>query len=198
MAPSTNNAVESHNSTIKRKITFRRRLPLIEFLSAMLIMTADISKQFTDGQRHIALEPNIQRDITMRAAQLENDGFKAFKAATKSGIQVQVLPASKCPNENANYKFYQSLVKRKWTTFDEYVTHGFQIFWIVRFQAVNWKVTSSCTCPVYFKQRMCKHILAIAMREKLMDCPQNSNPMRLAPKRRTGRPKNASQALMRD
>lgn len=164
----------------------------------MLNMTADISKQFTNGQRNIALEPTIQREMMMRAAQLESDGFKSFKASTKSGIQVQVLPANKCPNENANYKFYQSLVKRKWTTFDEFITHGFQMFWIVQFQTVDWKVNSSCTCPVYFKQRICKHLLAIAMRDKLMVCPQNSNPMRLAPKRAAGRPKNASQALMRD
>lgn len=137
---STNNAVESHNSTIKRKITFRRRLPLIEFLFAMLNMTTDVSKQFTNGQRINALEPNIPRDMVMKAAQLENDGFKAFKVSTKSGSQVQVLPAEKCLQENASYKYYQSLVKRKWATFDEYITHGYQMFWVVKFSTDTWKV----------------------------------------------------------
>lgn len=173
-------------------------MPLIEFLFAMLNMTSDTSKQFTNGQRINALEPIILRDMVMRAAQLDNNGYKSFKASTKTGIQVQVLPAEKCPDENANYKYYQSLVKRKWTSFDEYVTHGYQMFWVVKFSTNAWKVNSSCTCPVYFKQRMCKHLLAIAMHDKLMECPQNANPVKLAPRRTRGRPINASQALMRD
>lgn len=198
IAPSTNNGVESHNALIKRKVTFLRRLPLIEFLNTMLSMTSEISKQFTNGQRAIALEPSIPRKMTMRAAQLENDGFKAHKASTKSGTEVEVLPAKKCPDENSNYKYYQSLLKRKWTSLDEYLEHGYQMFWIVKFSKDNWKVNSQFTCPVYFKQRMCKYILAIAMRDKVMECPQNANPVRLAPRRKTGRPKNASGALMRD
>lgn len=47
---STNNALESHNATIKRKITYRRRLLLEEFLTAMFRMTCDISKQFIKCQ----------------------------------------------------------------------------------------------------------------------------------------------------
>lgn len=198
IAPSTNNGVESHNSLIKRKITFRRRLPLIEFLNTMLAMTTEISKQFTSGQRYIALEPNIPRDMVMRAAASENDGFKTFKATTKLGTVVEVLPAGKCPDENANHKYYQTLVKRKWASFNEYIMHGFQMFWVVQFSKDDWKIASQCTCPIYFKQRMCKDILAIAMRDKLMECPQNANPMQLVPRRKAGRPKNASAALMRD
>lgn len=161
-------------------------------------MTSDISKQFTNGQRHIASEPSIPRDMMMKAAILENDGFTTFKATKKTGTNVEVVPAEKCPDDSANYKFYKSLVKRKWASFDEYITHGYQMFWIVQFSNEDWKVNSQCTCPVYFKQRMCKHILAIAMRDKHMECPQNANLVRLAPRRQTGRPKNASAALMRE
>lgn len=198
IAPSTNNGVEGHNSIIKRKITFRRRLPLLEFLFTMLTMTSDISKQFTNGQRHIALEPIIPRDMIMRAALLVNDGLNTFKASKKSSGEVEIFAAEKCPIENATAKYYQSLVKRKWASFDEYITHGYQMFWVVQFSKHEWKINSKCTCPVYFKERMCKHILAIAMRDELMECPQNANPTRLLPKRRAGRPKNASAALMRN
>lgn len=161
-------------------------------------MTSEISKQFTSGQRFIALEPDIPRDVVMRAAILENDGFTTFKATKKSGTVVEVLPAAKCPKENSNHKYYQSMQNRKWASFDEYMTHGYQMFWIVQFSKDNWKIESQCTCPVYFKHRMCKHILAIAMRDRHMECPQNANPVPLASKRRAGRPKNASGALMRD
>lgn len=55
--PSTNNALESHNATIKRTITFRRRLPLEEFLAAMITMTATISKQLTKRSRIVKTKP---------------------------------------------------------------------------------------------------------------------------------------------
>lgn len=96
-------------------------------------MTMEISKQFGSGQRCIAKEPTIPRDMIIRAAMLENEGFTTFKATKKSGAVVEVLPAEKCPDENSNYKYYQSLVKRKWASFDEYITHGYQMFWIVQF-----------------------------------------------------------------
>lgn len=163
----------------------------------MLAMTTEISKQFTSGHRYIALEPHIPRDMVMRAATLENDGFKTFKATTKSGTVVEVLPSEKCPDENANHKYYQTLVKRKWASFDEYIMHGFQMFRVVQFSKIDWKIKSQCTCPIYFKQRMCKHILAIAMRDKQMVCPQNANPMQLVPRRKPGRPNTAAEALMR-
>lgn len=66
------------------------------------------------------------------------------------------------------------------------------MFWLVQFSKHEWKINSKCTCPVYFKERMCKHILAIAMRDQLMECPQNANLTKLA------LAKNASAALMRD
>lgn len=90
--PSTNNALESHNAVIKRKVTFRRRLPLHEFLEAMHRMASNISKQFTDRSRDIATEPDISRDTMMRAAQMANEGFKTFKGRGKeSGLQFYVF-----------------------------------------------------------------------------------------------------------
>lgn len=96
--PSTNNAVESHNAVIKRKVTFRRRLPLKEFLLAMKSMASEVSKQFAEDKRSIAVEPNIGRDAMMKAAEMNYNGFVSFKATTKgSGRTVYVLPAARCP-----------------------------------------------------------------------------------------------------
>lgn len=197
--PSTNNALESHNAVIKRKVTFRRRLPLHEFLEAMHRMASNISKQFTDGSRDIATEPDISRDTMMRAAQMANEGFKTFKGRGKeSGLQFYVFPGQKCPEDNATYKYYKDLVKKDWKTFDEYITYGYQIFWVVHFSEDQWKTESICTCPFFFKQHMCKHIIAIALREKIIDCPETANPMLIAPRRAPGRSKNATNSLMRD
>lgn len=200
--PSTNNALESHNATIKRKVTFRRRLPLEEFLTTMLEMASDISKQFTKNARDVAMEPNLPRDMLMRAAEMENRVFSAFKAkANGSGYDYYVLPAEKCSEEDANHRYYKILDKKSWSSFDEYINYGYQIFWLVKFctkrDDATWMKKSSCSCPVFFKQHLCKHIVAIALRQKMIECPLTANPLLIAPRRPPGRIKNATKALMR-
>lgn len=196
--PSTNNALESHNATIKRNITFRRRLPLEEFLIAMTNMTANVSKQFSEGLRIVASKPNISREVIMRAAEIENNGLTAFKATSKNGGIFYVIPSEKCLEDDANLKYYKSLAARDWKSFDEFITYGQHIFWIVKFSNdVEWDSKSSCTCPIFFKQHICKHIVAIAMHRKIMDCPQSANPILIAPRKKPGRTKNATMSLMR-
>lgn len=196
--PSTNNALESHNAIIKRKITFRRRLPLAEFLTAMLDMAHDISEQFTTGKRDVATEPNITRDTMMRAAEMECNGFQAFKAVGKEiGRRYYVIPSEKCPVDEASLKHYKILKKRVWKSFDEFISFGYQMFWLVSVASNQWKINSTCTCPVFFKHHMCKHIVAIALQEKLFELPEFANPILIAPKRKPGRSKNAAKALIR-
>lgn len=196
--PSTNNALESHNAIIKRLITFRRRLPLNEFLAAMIGMAQDISTQFTKGQRNVATEPQITRDTMVRAAEMECNGFQAFKAVAKeTGRRFFVLPSEKCPEEQSSLSYYKHLKNRQWASFDEFLLYGYQMFWLVYVPSEQWKTNSTCTCPFFFKQHMCKHIVAIALKEGLCECPQMANPMLIAPKRKPGRTKNATTALMR-
>lgn len=44
---------------------------------------------------------------------------------------------------------------------------------------------------------MCKHIVAIALRDQVIECPITSNPILLAAKKGPGRKKNAYKSLMR-
>lgn len=192
--PSTNNALESHNATIKRKVTFRRKLPLNEFLNAMLAMTAGISIQFTENKRIVAM-----REYFMRAAEMNQRKFMAFKADTKAGgKEVFVFPSENCSQENANSKYYRHIMKRDWNSFDEYINYGYQMFWMAHISRDNWKMQSSCTCPVFFKQYMCKHIVALAIQENLVSCPETADRMLPAAKRGPVQSKNASKSLMRN
>lgn len=135
----------------------------------------------------------------MKASEMCSNDFVSFKAKTKgNGRRVYVLPSEKCNEENAKYEHYKALTKRNWLSFDEYVTHGYQMFWTVKLSCDNWKNMSTCSCPVFFKQHICKHITALALKENLTDCPVTSNPMLLAPRKGPGRSKNASKSLMRD
>lgn len=195
--PSTNNALESHNATIKRKITLRRRLPLNKFLVAMKDLTECVSNQFSSGTRKIATETNIKKPMNNLAAIMYQNGFKCFKAKRSTdSVFVFLVPSQRCNDVNANEIYYKSLVRRQWKSFDEFLTYGFQMFYIVQLSKESWKTESSCTCVSFFKENICKHIIAIGMREKIIQCPQSANPTSLSQyKRKAGPAQKAKKAL---
>lgn len=157
--PSTNNSLESHNAVIKRKITFRKRLPLNQFLIAMEGMTKDVSIQLYNEQRSIAVEPSISNETWTNAAMLHVHGFKSFKVKNNNNDkQTYVVPSSKCEPQDANEKYYKCLVKRQWDSFDEFINFGFQQFWIINVSMTDWKISSTCTCP-FFSSSICVSIL---------------------------------------
>lgn len=196
--PSTNNALESHNAVIKRTITMRKRLPLNQFLTSITDLMMDISKQYASGTREIINKPSVHKNLMRQAALFEQQKFKAFKAI-RTTIPTYIIPSSNCPAELGNVAYYSTLVQKSWTTFDEFINHGFQFFWIVQLSSDAWDSESSCTCPSFFKNNMCKHIIALAMREKILTYADNLNPTVIsAVRRRPGRVKNSSKALSKD
>ena len=103
--PSTNNALESHNAVIKRKVTLRKHLPLNQFLIAMKDMTEDISTQLSKGKRVIEEEPTMTKDMWKKAAEMHQTHLKSFKAnGTSDDKTTYVVPSSKCDVDNANEK----------------------------------------------------------------------------------------------
>lgn len=196
--PSTNNALESHNATIKRKVTMRRRLPLNQFLLAMKELTECISLQFSREQRNFATEPIMKKPMINAAAIMYQNRFKCFKAkSSTAGIQVFLVPSQHCEEANANEGYYRSLVQRQWQSFDEFMTYGFQKFYIVNMSSASWNSESTCSCVCFFKENICKHIIAIAMREAIIECPDSANPTSLSQyKRKAGPTQKAKKALV--
>lgn len=195
--PSTNNALESHNAVIKRKITLRRRLPMNEFLKCMMEMTTDASKQLTNGVVKFATEPDVTKKIYEAAALMVQETFKAFRAkSSNANTAIFSIPSSECASENATEAYYKTLVAAKWKSFDEFIIHGFQKFYITIISFDDWKTKSECTCAQFFKHYMCKHVVAAGHRLKLIEFPEEANPVLLAPTRRKpGRAKAATKAL---
>lgn len=118
--PSTNNAQESHNGVIKRKITLRRRLPMNQFVATMKEMTSDISKQFAKGERALHSEPTIQKATYEAAATLLRTEFKSFKAKRppNSNTGIYTIPSHRCAIENATPSYFKILMQKTWTSFD--------------------------------------------------------------------------------
>lgn len=108
-----------------------------------------------------------------------------------------LVPSSTCDVENATESYYKTIAQMKWKSFDQFVKYGYQKFWHVEISKDKWKIDSNCSCPVFFKHYMCKHVVAIALREKLFVCPQSAYPNLLqATRKKPGRLKGASKALI--
>lgn len=198
-APSTNNAQESVNNVIKRKITLRRRLPMNQFLASMSMLISDMSKELCNGSRIFAIEPFIQKNMWREAIIMQQNSFSSFKIKPMALFLEHlsfIVPSSNCANPTiASYK---TLLKQKWKTFDEYVQHGFQQFYLVNLKpSDSWKKESNCMCVSFMKEYICKHIIAVALREGITECPDEAEPILLSNKRRNqGRAKQAEPALV--
>lgn len=180
----------------KRKITFRKRLPLNEFFIAMTTMTQDVSIQFDEEKRIIAEEPTITKETWMKVGTMQMQGFKSFKAKGKTdSTTIYVLPSSKCDPENANEIYFKHLIKCSWDSFDEFIKFGFQQFWKVNLAMKGWNTESTCTCPIFFKHYMCKRVVIIALKNNLISLPEIANPVFLANRRKGGAPQKSRKAL---
>lgn len=194
---SHNNSQESHNAVIKRKITLRKRLPLNQFMHCMKTMAQDISSQFSKNERRLEVEPNIPKKVYESAAVMVKENFIAFKAKNlrNASVHIYSVPSSRC--ETPTERFYKDLVKSRWESFDDFIVHGYQQFYVVKISIENWKIESTCTCTAFFKQHMCKHIIALGIRIKLIELPASANPVRIAAtKKQRGRPKAAAKTLI--
>lgn len=195
--PSTNNAQEAVNGVIKRKVTLRRRLPMNQLMTSMAGLISELSKELEDGKRIFAKEPIIQTKMWEQAILMQQNSFKSYKLKPMSSHPDHhsfTVPSSKCSNPSVAY--YKTLSKQKWKSFDEFIQHGFQQFYLVHVKPTDgWKRESQCMCTAFMKEYMCKHIIAISLKEQLTECPDEYEPVLLSRnKRKPGRSKNAEPA----
>jgi len=84
----------------------------------------------------------------------------------------------------------------KWNTFDQFKKRAFGV-WIIKLpiDGNKWQ-EGHCTCPNYLKKYICKHIVGIAMRCKYVKPPPAAKQVPIGEKRKRGRPKKSSKALI--
>lgn len=196
--PSTNNAQESVNNVIKMKVTLRKRLPMNQFMASMMKLISEYSEALSNEKTQFAEEPKISSQTWGEGILMQQNSFKSFpikRMASHPDHRSFVVPSSKCQNETIEY--YKTLANKKWASFDEYIQHGFQQFYTVKIKSSNcWKIESICTCTYFMKEYMCKHIVAVALKESITECPEDYDPMLLSSnKRKRGNYKKVGPAL---
>jgi hypothetical protein len=87
----------------------------------------------------------------------------------------------------------------KWKTFEEFANCAFG-YWKITVDKEanesNWK-SSTCTCPIYFKQYICKHIIGVCILLKIVKPPGNAKDCPIGQVRPPGRPRLAAAGLCR-
>lgn len=90
---------------------------------------------------------------------------------------------------------YESLwLNCNFTSFEQFVDAMFG-YWRITLNKDNWKL-STCSCPMYFKRYMCKHIIGVSLRSKLVKAPNAAKLIPLNQTRGVGRPRLAASALI--
>ena len=82
-----------------------------------------------------------------------------------------------------------------WNNFEQFM---FKV-WITQLpiDGNQWK-NGRCTCPSYLKTYMCKHIVGLALRLRYVRAPPAAKDVPIGEKRKRGRPKKATRALLVD
>ena len=123
-APSTNNACEAINRTIKDEHTFRERLPMSTFKEIMMKMVNTWSKAY-QGEKKLIEIPTIELK-TWTEAYNWNKAAKGIITLEEDNNFKYYANSSRAPQNND----IQSGIQPKWNTFDQFKRRAFNIWCI--------------------------------------------------------------------
>lgn len=177
-----------------------------EFMVVLEGAMTKISLEFTGKERELKQSADISTEMWKNSViWAQNNEIVRIAVKTtvnKTTLIVQSEKSKKLANEQETNRafdlpYVNGLKSNQWSSFDEYVKNGHGMFWEVTFRKQNdWNGQSTCTCPVFYKQFVCKHIVGMALRLNLTKCPRIANPTLLGQKAKRGRKAQAKKALL--
>lgn len=172
----------------------RERLPLVQFLNELVKMVNDWSCDYIQDKVFIT-QPSIDLPLWTKSYQW-----------VKLAKRVIVGQHSIDLDDNENEKVYTFKIPSAsfdtvvefdldhCKSLDEFKKYAFA-FYSLEMPSNNWR-KGTCTCPSFYKKFICKHLVGMAMRYKLVEPPLAAKSVPLGQKRKRGRPKKAKHALI--
>lgn len=187
--PSTNNGVESCNSTIKRDFSHRERLQPKPFFNMLSNVVSYFSKKYRVPNAIVA-KPPIFKKIYENASKrilsgpsFEEERFNYFKVAAGhfNDLEEAEIASLLVPN-----------------TFEEHVESTNALYFCNFGENLNLE-EASCTCIYFSKKNICKHIIGILAIKDVIKIPDElcCKPLPLGQRKRGRKPKVGS-AYFRD
>lgn len=154
-------------------------MPLGEFTVTVFEMANEQSVEYKDGKRVIKDAPIIATAQWKKAVLwAKNIGIPAIKKFSTAAAYGYYVPSTKYlelkEKTEFDLQFMEQLQDMQWKIFDQYENNGYGMFYNVRVDKdkQKWTVNSECECVDFYKRSICKHIIGIALREKIAILPK--------------------------
>lgn len=193
--PSTNNCLESFNRVIKDEETLRERLPLSQFKILALESVEKWSKEYERNLKVISFQPSITLEVWTKAYQWAKSDKQVLQEKEIDGFSF-CMPSH--DSKSVSLQEMETMKLMRYNTFDQFKDRAFRGWFVeVPNEIENWR-QGICNCPTFFKKFICKHLLGIAIRLKLCKPPLAAKAVPIGQKRKRGRPKKSTKALIID
>jgi hypothetical protein len=201
-APSTNNCLEATNNVIKKEWTLRDRLRLRDFMDTAFSKLHNWSTEHIPNcpnTKVFSLTPTYSLALQTEAFQWAKSDAQLRRQQDTSRLGVvkfYVQPGNQHRLKDQDLSTYdRQQITLPWRNFDSYVKAQSRL-WYLEMTDDDWE-KATCTCPIFLKQYVCKHILGIAIRLKMYSIPDVAKSVPIGEKRKRGRPALAKKALLR-
>ncbi len=183
--PSTNNATEATNNTIKKEGICHECLPLGHFLTIVSRIVSQWSILRRDGEeKEFAKKPKITLKTCTLARQMLQ--VKRKMVSSDDTSYPYYSQAQGVSEDDFRSSLSDSLQA---SSFDEVIKHWLQ----------HWKIEANgrCSCPVGIKKYMCKHITAVLAIRSELSTPDMTKTVPIGATRKWGQPAKAKKVLLK-
>lgn len=193
-SPGTNNGIESFNGRLKTNHTMRKLLPLKTFCLKLFEWVKTWSLKYENNEKVFHKVVPITKELWVSGKEFALLD-KTIKAHKKDDNSITYIVPSGTKTS------ITTLDRSTFDTLEQYRDNCFE-YYLVTMPNSNSKDSDSylrgvCDCPQFYKHYMCKHILGVALRLKLVKVPLSACNTKLPVKMGPGRPGKAKKALQK-
>lgn len=193
-SPTTNNATERFNGTVKLFQMLKQRKPLKQFNKIALKIVQQRSRQYRMDKLPFQTEVDIEPKLLQEAKQPTP---KYFTDEVKDNGEVDFYVFSSRIDRDISKEDVENFKSKQYDTFEDYEENAFMIHTVTFPHNVDQWKKATCSCPSFDKSYICKHIVAIACDLELVAPEVNYDDDPLFQSMR-GRPKKQTKALQKD
>lgn len=196
LAPTTNNCMERFNGSLKQHQTFHERHGLNQFKNDIFDIVSNRSREYTGSSPKVfQTEVVVDNKMVDKGEAYANSTKNFLALKDENRIRFYVLAGenngliTKAAVDNFENHVYES--------FEDYKARAFSMHRITFGEdATQWMSNAECTCPSFSKSYICKHVIAFALKLKLIKTSSKfDQPMARKSK---SRPKKTTPALQLD
>lgn len=142
-------------------------------------MTAELSTDYASNKRVINEEQTIDLKLWREASSCLSDAEYLVDTENVEGDIFYVASLkTKDQMEDFNLETVLELNNRKFESFDVYVKKRHDAFYTLDLNKKSW-LKSKCSCSHFMKNYICKHIVGLALRNKLCKLPKKALTVKL-------------------